>query len=78
MVQAIIDVPKRTNQVLNIIKAQFDLKDKSQAIAKVVQIYEDSFLDPELKPEFVAEMRHLETKGKFQKYSSLEDLESEL
>lgn len=78
MVQAIVDIPKRTNQIVNIVKAQYDLRDKSEAISKIVQIYEDAFLDPELKPEFVAKIKHIEKTGKFKKYNSLDELESEL
>jgi hypothetical protein len=78
MVQAIIDVPKRTNQIISIVKAQFDLRDKSEAISKIVQIYEDTFFDPELKPEFVAEMKHIEQNGKFKTYTSLDDLDAKL
>ena len=48
MVQAIVNIPQRTNQIINIVKAQYNLKDKFEAIAKIVQVYEDMFLDSEL------------------------------
>jgi len=32
MVQAIIDIKDKTNRVLNMVKAKYDLKDKSEAI----------------------------------------------
>ena len=38
MVQAMIDISEHTNRVLNIVKAKFGLKDKSQAINVVVNI----------------------------------------
>ena len=78
MVQAIVDIPKRTNQIVNIVKAQYDLKDKSEAISKIVQMYEEAFLDPELKPEFVADIRRIEKKGDFKKFDSLDDLDAQL
>ena len=53
MVKAIIDIDDRTNQVLNIVKAQYGLKDKSEAIETVVQIFEEEVLEPELRPAYV-------------------------
>ncbi|MCK5283901.1 MAG: DUF2683 family protein [Nanoarchaeota archaeon] len=52
MVQAVINIEENTNRVLNIVKAKFGLKDKSQAISIVVNEYEQSFLEPELRPEY--------------------------
>ena len=52
MVQAVIDIDERTNRVLNIVKAKFGLKDKSQAIDLVVNEYEQISLEPELRPEY--------------------------
>ena len=52
MVQAVINIEENTNRVLNIVKAKFGLKDKSQAINLVVHEYEESFLEPELRPEY--------------------------
>ena len=52
MVQAVIDIKENTNRVLNIVKAKYGLKDKSQAINLVVNEYERDFLEPELRPEY--------------------------
>ena len=57
MVQAMIQISKEVNQILNIVKAKYGLKDKSQAIEKVVQEYGHDFLDPELRPEFINKMQ---------------------
>ena len=56
MVKAIIDISDRTNQILNIIKAKENLRDKSQAIDVVVSIYSKELLEPELRPEFVKKL----------------------
>jgi len=77
MVQAMIKIPEETNRVLNIVKAKFGLKDKSQAIQIVVDKYESSFLEPELRPKFVERVRKTE-KGKFSKYNSVEDLDKDI
>ena len=52
MVQAVINIDEHTNRVLNIVKAKFGLKDKSQAINMVVSEYEQTALEPELRPEY--------------------------
>ena len=78
MVQAVINIEERTNRVLNIVKAKYGLKDKSQAITLVVSKYEESFLEPELKPVFVEKIKKIEKEGKFSSYSSLKELRSEL
>ena len=48
-----IDIEDNTNRVLNIVKAKYGLKDKSEAINLVVKEYEESFLEPELRPEYI-------------------------
>ena len=56
MVKAMIDIKKRTNQVLNIVKAQNGFNNKSDAIDFVVQVYENDYMEPELKPEYVKKL----------------------
>lgn len=57
MVKAMIDIPQEVNHVLNIVKARFDLKDKSEAISYVVSSYGGEILEPELRPEFIEKMK---------------------
>lgn len=57
MVQAMINISKEANQVLNIVKAKHNLLDKSKAIEKVVLDYGAELLEPELKPEFIEKMK---------------------
>ena len=63
MVQAMINIKAHVNQVLNIVKAKYDLKDKSEAITFVVQEYEEFFLEPELRPEYINKLKKI-AKGK--------------
>lgn len=77
MVQAVINIPDETNRVLNIVKAKYGLKDKSQAIKIIVDNYQANFLEPELRPEFVKKIKSIE-REKFIKYTSIEDLEKDL
>ncbi len=50
MVQAIINIPEHTNQLLNIVKAKYGLKDKSQAIERMAEEYEEIVLEKPFKP----------------------------
>ena len=47
-----INISENSNRVLNIVKAKFGLKDKSEAIDLVVNGYEENLLEPELRPEY--------------------------
>ena len=56
MVKAIIDIEDSANRILNIVKAKENLRDKSQALNLVLNIYGKEMLEPELRPEFVNEI----------------------
>ena len=56
MVQSIIDLSENEDRVINIVKARFGLKNKSQAIALITKTYEDSFLEPELRPSYIGKL----------------------
>ena len=45
MVQSIIDIGENEDRVLNIVKAKYGLKNKSQAVAFIASKYEDAFLE---------------------------------
>lgn len=73
MVQSIIDIDEQEDRILNIVKAKFGLKNKSEAVALIAKIYEDSFLEPELKPEYIEKLEKIR-KGKYLKFSSIDEL----
>jgi len=74
MVQAVINIDENTNRVLNIVKAKFGLRDKSQAISMVVNEYESSSLEPELRPEYKIKIAKIVTG----KHLSREEFEKEV
>ncbi len=74
MVQAVINIDENTNRVLNIVKAKFGLKDKSQAINLVVNEYEQTALEPNLRPEYKVKLDKI-VKGK---HLSRKDFEKEV
>jgi len=57
MVQAMIQISDEANQILNIVKARYGLKDKSDAIEKVVLGFGEDLLEPQLRPEFIQKMK---------------------
>ena len=56
MVQNIITIGEREDRVLNIVKAKFGLKNKSDAVALLAKNYEENFLEPELRPEYIKKL----------------------
>ena len=60
-------IDERTNRILNIVKAKYGLKDKSQALSVILKRYEECELEPELRPEFIQEIEDARVHGKFVK-----------
>lgn len=77
MVQAIININQHANYILNIIKAKFALKDKSQAIEIMAKQYEEEILEPQLRPEYIEKLKHL-TAQKGTTYKSIADLRRQI
>ncbi len=73
MVQAVVDISKHANRVLNIVKAKYDLKDKSEAIDIMAEQYEEQVLEPELRPEYIEKAKKIQKQSAV-KIGSLEDL----
>jgi len=57
VVKAIVNLDVRTKRILNILKAKYGLKDKSQAINLMAHQFEGCLLEPELKPEFIEDLK---------------------
>ena len=73
MVQNIIDIDEREDRVINIVKAKYGFKTKSEAISLITKTYEKNFLEPELRPEYLKKLQKIR-KGKYLEYNSIEDL----
>ncbi|MFB3888809.1 MAG: DUF2683 family protein [Candidatus Bathyarchaeia archaeon] len=61
MVKAIVTLDDRTNRILNILKAKYGLKDKSQAINLMAKEFEACLMEPELRPEFIESLKASES-----------------
>ena len=60
MVQSIIQIDEREDRVLNIVKAKYGLRNKSQAVALIAKVYEEKFLEPQLKPAYLEKLSKIE------------------
>ena len=76
MIQARVKMSDRTNHVLNIVKAKYNLKDKSAAIDLVVAQYEEKILEPQYSPEFIKEMLDSENDEVIGPFKNAEDLKA--
>ena len=59
MTQALIKLNDNINRVLNIVKAKYDLKDKSETIEYIIKKYVEYENEPELKPEFIEKLKKI-------------------
>jgi len=75
MVHAMIKISESANQILNIVKAKFNLRDKSEAIEKVVIEYGKDLLEPGLRPEFIEKIKSIEKK-KGTKFKNMKELKA--
>ena len=73
MVQSIIDLGESEDRILNLVKAKYGLKNKSQAVSFIANKYQDAFLEPELRPEFIVRLKEIK-KEKGIKFGNISDL----
>ena len=73
MVQAVVKLSEHSNRILNIVKAKYGLRDKSEAIEKITAEYEQEILEPELRPEFISSIQEAQ-KGKFKKVKNVDEI----
>ncbi len=77
MVQSIIDIEENEDRILNIVKAKYGLKNKSQAMAMIIKIYGESFLEFELRPEYLEKLKKID-KGKHIPFKDINDLRRQI
>jgi hypothetical protein len=59
MVKAIVEIDDEANKVINIVKAQYDFKDKSQAINELARQYKELVFESELRPEYLKRLEKI-------------------
>ncbi len=73
MTQAIIKLRDHEDRVLTIIKGKYGFKNKSDAVNFVIEKFEEEFLEPELRPEYIEKLKKIE-KQEGIKFKSIEAL----
>ena len=78
MVLARVRLENYTNKVLRVVKAKYDLNDKSEAINKFVELYGEKVVEKEPKEEYLKKIlkidkRHMKKYGN--KRMSLKELD---
>lgn len=64
MVKAIVEIDKEANKILNHLKAEYELKDKSQAINFMAHEFKRFVkVEPEIRPEYAKKLMKIH-KGK--------------
>ncbi|PJB21772.1 MAG: antitoxin [Euryarchaeota archaeon CG_4_9_14_3_um_filter_38_12] len=59
MVQAVINISEHTNRILNILKAKYGLRTKSESIDLMAEQYEEDVLEPELRPGYIRKAKRI-------------------
>lgn len=62
MVLARLNLNGYTNRVMNVIRAKFDLKDKSEALNKFVELYGDDVVEKEANDKYIKKLLEIEEK----------------
>ena len=63
MVKALVNINDRTNRMLAIVKAEYGLKDKSEAIDVMAKEYEEIVFEPKVKESYLKKLKKIQ-KGK--------------
>ena len=59
MVKAIVDIDEEANKVINLLKAQYGLNDKSEAINEMAKQYKVLVLESAIRPEYLARLQKM-------------------
>lgn len=77
MAQAVINLTEHEDRILNIVKGKYGVKNKSDAIKIVIEKFEEEFLEPQIKPEYLKKLEKIH-KGKYLKFNSVEELRASI
>jgi hypothetical protein len=59
MVKAIVEIDQEANEVINLLKAQYGLNDKSEAINEMAKQYKALVLESPFRPEYLARLEKI-------------------
>lgn len=73
MTQTLVKLDENQDRVLNVVKGKFGFKNKNEAIVHIIKEYEEEFLEPELRPEYIEKLKVIE-KEKGIRFRNIEEL----
>ena len=73
-----VEIPEEANHILNIVKARYNLRTKSEAIAKIVIECGGNILEPELRPGYLEKLQKIEKEGYGESFSSINQLSKKI
>ena len=59
MVKAIVEIDEEANEVINLLKAQYGLTNKSEAINEMAKQYKALVLESPIRPEYLAKLEKI-------------------
>ncbi|VVB76776.1 Uncharacterised protein [uncultured archaeon] len=74
MVKALVEISDDANKMLMIVKAEYGLKDKSQAIDKMAEDYRELVFKPRVKASYLKRLDKIQ-KGRTIKVGGVEDFD---
>ena len=78
MVKAIIDLGEYEDRIATIVKGKYGLKNKSEAINLVISKFEEEFLEPQLRPEYIEKLKNIEKQGYSKSFTSLDEMKKHI
>lgn len=60
MVKALVNISDKANRMLMIVKAEYGLKDKSQAIDVMAKEYEEMVFEPRVKTSYIKKLKKIQ------------------
>ena len=72
-IKSLITINEREDCIVNIVKAKYRLKNKSEAIKYIIKEYEETKLEPELRPGFIDKLGKIR-KEKHHRFSNINEL----
>jgi hypothetical protein len=73
MAQAIVSLGEYEDRILTIVKGKYGLKNKSQAVNLVIDIFDREILEPHLRPEYADKLKGIK-KQKGIRFKSIDEL----
>ena len=74
MVKAIVNISDEANRIINIIKAEYGLRDKSEAIDRMAEDYEELVFEPKVKASYLKKLDRIR-KERTVKVGTIKDFE---